>query len=58
MREKLKSVYLNQKVAGMELEWPEVRGIFHQRDKTFFIWVTGISYAMLGAVAVIGILMV
>jgi len=26
-------------VAGMEREWPEGRGIFHNKDKTFLVWV-------------------
>merc|ERR1711902_186009 len=26
-------------VAGMERDWPEGRGIFHNKDKTFLIWV-------------------
>merc|ERR1712083_714062 len=29
----------NLKVAGMELDWPEGRGIFHNKDKTFLTWV-------------------
>merc|ERR1719336_2619362 len=29
----------NLKVAGMEREWPEGRGIFHNKDKTFLVWV-------------------
>lgn len=29
----------NLKVAGMERDWPEGRGIFHNADKTFLIWV-------------------
>merc|ERR1719219_3232534 len=29
----------NLKVAGMERDWPEGRGIFHNRDKTFLVWV-------------------
>merc|ERR1712106_1128095 len=29
----------NLKVAGMERNWPEGRGIFHNRDKTFLVWV-------------------
>merc|ERR1712165_561116 len=29
----------NLKVAGMERDWPEGRGIFHNKDKTFLIWV-------------------
>jgi hypothetical protein len=27
-------------VAGMERDWPEGRGIFHNKDKTFLVWVT------------------
>merc|ERR1712043_127542 len=29
----------NLKVAGMERDWPEGRGIFHNIDKTFLVWV-------------------
>merc|ERR1712039_638253 len=29
----------NLKVAGMERDWPEGRGIFHNTEKTFLIWV-------------------
>merc|ERR1711872_1209412 len=29
----------NLKVAGMERDWPEGRGIFHNNDKTFLTWV-------------------
>merc|ERR1712183_897312 len=29
----------NLKVAGMEGDWPEGRGIFHNKDKTFLTWV-------------------
>jgi protein-arginine kinase len=29
----------NLKVAGMERDWPEGRGIFHNTDKTFLVWV-------------------
>merc|ERR1712012_1294078 len=29
----------NLQVAGMERDWPEGRGIFHNRDKTFLLWV-------------------
>merc|ERR1712142_608197 len=29
----------NLKVAGMERDWPEGRGIFHNKDKTFQTWV-------------------
>merc|ERR1712223_1472881 len=29
----------NLTVAGMERDWPEGRGIFHNKDKTFLIWV-------------------
>merc|ERR1712202_49742 len=29
----------NLKVAGMERDWPEGRGIFHDKDKTFLTWV-------------------
>merc|ERR1711994_426176 len=29
----------NLKVAGMERDWPEGRGIFHNKDKTFLLWV-------------------
>merc|ERR1719500_2196167 len=29
----------NLKVAGMERDWPEGRGIFHNTDKTFLTWV-------------------
>merc|ERR1712222_112115 len=28
----------NLKVAGMERDWPEGRGIFHNKDKTFLTW--------------------
>merc|ERR1719168_231582 len=28
----------NLKVAGMERDWPEGRGIFHNKDKTFLVW--------------------
>ena len=27
------------KVAGMERDWPEGRGIFHNKEKTFLTWV-------------------
>jgi len=27
------------KIAGMERDWPEGRGIFHNADKTFLVWV-------------------
>ena len=27
------------KVAGMERDWPEGRGIFHNEAKTFLVWV-------------------
>ena len=27
------------KVAGMERDWPEGRGIFHNAAKTFLLWV-------------------
>ena len=30
----------NLKVAGMERDWPEGRGIFHNKDKTFLTTVT------------------
>merc|ERR1719210_370795 len=33
------SGYPNLKVAGMERDWPEGRGIFHNKDKTFLVWV-------------------
>merc|ERR1712142_793079 len=33
------SVDPNLKVAGMERDWPEGRGIFHNKDKTFLTWV-------------------
>merc|ERR1712150_309220 len=29
----------NLKVAGMERDWPEGRGIFHNKDKTFLVWI-------------------
>jgi len=29
----------NLKTAGMERNWPEGRGIFHNKDKTFLVWV-------------------
>merc|ERR1711878_43199 len=29
----------NLKVVGMERDWPEGRGIFHNKDKTFLVWV-------------------
>jgi len=29
----------NLQIAGMERDWPEGRGIFHNADKTFLIWV-------------------
>merc|ERR1712062_478895 len=29
----------NLKVAGMERAWPDGRGIFHNADKTFLVWV-------------------
>merc|ERR1712077_54533 len=29
----------NLKVAGMERDWPEGRGIFHNEAKTFLVWV-------------------
>lgn len=29
----------NLKVGGMERNWPEGRGIFHNKDKTFLVWV-------------------
>merc|ERR1712037_331401 len=29
----------NLQVAGMERDWPEGRGIFHNREKTFLIWI-------------------
>merc|ERR1712149_155319 len=29
----------NPTVAGMERDWPEGRGIFHNKDKTFLTWV-------------------
>ena len=29
----------NLKVAGMERDWPEGRGIFHNATKTFLVWV-------------------
>jgi len=29
----------NLKIAGMERDWPEGRGIFHNDDKTFLVWV-------------------
>merc|ERR1711962_1942736 len=31
----------NLKVAGMERDWPEGRGIFHNEAKTFLVWVNG-----------------
>ena len=35
----LLSTRFNDKVAGMERDWPEGRGIFHNKDKTFLTWV-------------------
>merc|ERR1712106_900322 len=29
----------NLQVAGMERDWPEGRGIFHNKEKTFLIWI-------------------
>lgn len=29
----------NLKASGMERDWPEGRGIFHNNDKTFLVWV-------------------
>jgi protein-arginine kinase len=29
----------NLKASGMERDWPEGRGIFHNKDKTFLVWV-------------------
>jgi len=29
----------NLQIAGMERDWPEGRGIFHNKDKTFLVWV-------------------
>eukprot|EP00088_Acartia_fossae_P047768 TRINITY_DN5187_c0_g1_i8.p1 TRINITY_DN5187_c0_g1~~TRINITY_DN5187_c0_g1_i8.p1 ORF type:complete len:380 (-),score=138.17 TRINITY_DN5187_c0_g1_i8:413-1480(-) len=29
----------NLQAAGMERDWPEGRGIFHNKDKTFLVWV-------------------
>merc|ERR1711909_218934 len=29
----------NLKIAGMERDWPEGRGIFHNAQKTFLVWV-------------------
>ena len=29
----------NLKAAGMERDWPEGRGIFHNKNKTFLVWV-------------------
>jgi len=29
----------NLKFGGMERDWPEGRGIFHNKDKTFLVWV-------------------
>merc|ERR1711930_18565 len=29
----------NLKIAGMERDWPEGRGIFHNKDRTFLTWV-------------------
>jgi len=29
----------NLKVGGMERDWPEGRGIYHNKDKTFLVWV-------------------
>merc|ERR1711931_599642 len=29
----------NLQTAGMERDWPEGRGIFHNKDKTFLVWV-------------------
>merc|ERR1712046_511182 len=35
----MKKAFANLKVAGMERDWPEGRGIFHNKDKTFLTWV-------------------
>merc|ERR1712212_787899 len=35
----VKKAFANLKVAGMERDWPEGRGIFHNKDKTFLTWV-------------------
>ena len=29
----------NHQASGMERDWPEGRGIFHNKDKTFLTWV-------------------
>merc|ERR1719427_1641580 len=29
----------NLQIAGMERDWPEGRGIFHNKEKTFLVWV-------------------
>ena len=29
----------NLQAAGMERDWPEGRGIFHNKEKTFLVWV-------------------
>ena len=34
-----KNYNLCPQVAGMERDWPEGRGIFHNKDKTFLVWV-------------------
>merc|ERR1711962_1969820 len=33
------SGHRNLQVAGMERDWPEGRGIFHNKEKTFLVWV-------------------
>merc|ERR1711942_653243 len=35
----MKKAFANLKGAGMERDWPEGRGIFHNKDKTFLTWV-------------------
>ena len=29
----------NLQAAGMERDWPEGRGIFHNKEKTYLVWV-------------------
>merc|ERR1711897_15191 len=35
----MKNAFAKLKVAGMERDWPEGRGIFHNAAKTFLVWV-------------------
>ena len=39
MRELSSSAVISLQVSGMERDWPEGRGIFHNADKTFLTWV-------------------